>query len=115
VDGSGLSTENLITPQAAGWFLVKMSDSGIFRQSLAVAGEKGTLKSRFTNTVVSRKLQGKTGSLTGAISLVGYLKPSNYEEVVVVFFTNNPKQTANNLRRAIDDMVLLTSQLDYCK
>ncbi len=115
VDGSGLSTENQLTPQAAGWLLVKMSDSAIFRQSLAVAGEKGTLKSRFINTMVSGKLQGKTGSLTGAISLIGYLKPTDYEEVVVVFFTNHPKQSANNLRSAIDEMILLTSQLNSCK
>jgi D-alanyl-D-alanine carboxypeptidase/D-alanyl-D-alanine-endopeptidase (penicillin-binding protein 4) len=115
VDGSGLSTENLLTPQAVGWLLIKMSRSEIFRQSLAIAGQKGTLKSRFVNTAVAGKLQGKTGSLTGVISLVGYLQPVNYEEVVVIFFTNNPKETASSLRHAIDDMVLLTSQLSYCK
>jgi len=80
VDGSGLSVQNYLTPELLVEVLKYMHQSPyfeLFRNSLPIAGEDGTLANRMKNTAANRNLTAKTGSLTGVSVLSGYVMSRN--------------------------------------
>jgi len=119
VDGSGLSRQNLTTPRAIAKLLQTVaSDRSInqyFRKSLAIAGVDGTLTNRFKNTAAQGLLQAKTGSLTGAIALSGYINPPNYSEVIFSIMINNSNLTTKETQQYIDAIALLLTRLGTCR
>ncbi|HYX17504.1 MAG TPA: D-alanyl-D-alanine carboxypeptidase/D-alanyl-D-alanine-endopeptidase [Nostoc sp.] len=117
VDGSGLSRRNLVTPEAFVQTLrgiARTPTAYIYRASLPVAGKSGTLKGRFQDTPAEGIVQAKTGTLTGAISLSGYMNAPKYEPLVFSIIVNQSEQPATVLRQAIDEIVVLLTQLQRC-
>ena len=125
VDASGLSRQNLITPQTLVRILRLMSRSPSknlkqslvtesYRQSLAVAGINGTLKNRFRNASIQGNLWGKTGTLTGVGALSGYLKPNHYPEIVFSIIVNNSDLKSDKIRQTIDEIIVIINNLDQC-
>jgi D-alanyl-D-alanine carboxypeptidase, serine-type, PBP4 family len=113
-DGSGLSRYNLVTPRLLVQILKAMSGHPDFRASLAIAGVDGTLKKRFRNTIATNNIRGKTGTLTGAVSLSGYLTNPNLGEIIFSIMINNTSQSTATSRRVIDEIALLLVQLKKC-
>lgn len=117
VDGSGLSRRNLVTPEALVQTLrgiARTPTAYIYRASLPVAGKSGTLKGRFQDTPAEGIVQAKTGTLTGAISLSGYMNAPNYEPLVFSILVNQSEQPATVVRQAIDEIVVFLTQLQRC-
>ncbi|AUB37242.1 dacB, D-alanyl-D-alanine carboxypeptidase [Nostoc flagelliforme CCNUN1] len=117
VDGSGLSRRNLVTPEALVQTLqgiARTPTAYIYRASLPVAGRSGTLKGRFQNTSAEGIVQAKTGTLTGAISLSGYMNAPKYEPLVFSIIVNQSEQPATVVRQAIDEIVVFLTQLQRC-
>ncbi|MBD2525109.1 D-alanyl-D-alanine carboxypeptidase/D-alanyl-D-alanine-endopeptidase [Nostoc sp. FACHB-133] len=117
VDGSGLSRRNLATPEAFVQTLRGMARTPagyVYRASLPVAGKIGTLKGRFQNTSAEGIVQAKTGTLTGVVSLSGYINAPKYEPIVFSIIVNQSEQPATILRQAIDEIVVLLTQLQRC-
>ena len=117
VDASGLSRQNLITPQTLVEILRLMSrlpQSKSYRDSLAVAGANGTLKRRFHNTSVSGNLRGKTGTLTGVGTLSGYLFTNEHDTLVFSIVVNNSELNSRAIRQAIDEIVVTINTLEKC-
>ncbi|MGF1518351.1 MAG: D-alanyl-D-alanine carboxypeptidase/D-alanyl-D-alanine-endopeptidase [Nodosilinea sp.] len=113
-DGSGLSRHNLVSPVAFAETLQAMAvhpQGSVFRQSLAIAAQSGTLRNRFGGTALAGRLQGKTGALTGNVSLSGYVQPPNYAPLVFSIVINHSNQHASLLREKIDQLLLLVAQL----
>ena len=116
VDGSGLSRHNLISPEALVQTLRLMANSplgSVYRASLPVAGESGTLKNRF-NTPNRVILQAKTGTLSSVAALSGYVEVPNYEPLVFSIMVNQSDRSAAQVRAAIDEIVLLLNRLSGC-
>lgn len=116
-DGSGLSRQNLVSPEALVKTLqvmAKTPQAQIYRDSLAVAGVSGTLKTRFLNTPIRGKLHAKTGSLTGVSSLSGYLEVPNYETLVFSIILNSADFKTSLQHQVIDEIVLLLNDLRSC-
>ncbi|MBE9205720.1 D-alanyl-D-alanine carboxypeptidase/D-alanyl-D-alanine-endopeptidase [Nostoc sp. LEGE 06077] len=114
VDGSGLSRKNLISPEALVQVLQIIAaspEAKVFRASLPVAGVSGTLQGRFRNTSAQGIVQAKTGSLRGVISLSGYINSPQYEPLAFSIIVNQSEQPASNIRQAIDEIVVLLTQL----
>jgi D-alanyl-D-alanine carboxypeptidase/D-alanyl-D-alanine-endopeptidase (penicillin-binding protein 4) len=91
VDGSGLSPEDLTSPQQVGELLVQIAPTplgSVLRQSLAVAGRSGTLKRRMRNTGAAGRCRGKTGTLTGVSNLVGYCQSAGGHLLAFAIFTD---------------------------
>jgi D-alanyl-D-alanine carboxypeptidase/D-alanyl-D-alanine-endopeptidase (penicillin-binding protein 4) len=81
-------------------------DYQAFYDSLPVAGVDGTLKHRFAGTKAQGSVHAKTGSLTGACTLSGYLKADDGHAFDFVILMNNyPGKTAD--ARAIQDKLVL--------
>ena len=116
-DGSGLSRQNLVTPEAIAQTLKRMAqtpEASIYRASLPTAGVNGTLVRRFLNTSALGNLQAKTGTLTGVSALSGYLNVSGYQPLVFSLMVNQSDQSPTIQRQAIDEIVLLLTRLRSC-
>ncbi|MEG4226628.1 D-alanyl-D-alanine carboxypeptidase/D-alanyl-D-alanine-endopeptidase [Microcoleus sp. N9_B2] len=116
-DGSGLSRHNLITPEALVETLRFMANSpaaSIYRASLPIAGESGTLKNRFNITPNRVNLQAKTGTMSGVSALSGYIEVPNYEPLVFSIIVNQSDLSTAKMRSATDEIVLLLNRLRRC-
>ncbi|MBD2515831.1 D-alanyl-D-alanine carboxypeptidase/D-alanyl-D-alanine-endopeptidase [Nostoc sp. FACHB-973] len=117
IDGSGLSRRNLVTPEVFVQILrgiARTPAASIYRASLPVAGKSGTLKYRFQNTPAEGIVQAKTGTLTGVVSLSGYVNAPKYQPLVFSIIANQSEQPATVVRQAIDEIVVLLAQLQRC-
>ncbi len=117
-DGSGLSRHNLVTPNALVQTLQAMSASPqaeTFRNSLPVAGVSGTLQRRFQDTVGEGRVTAKTGTMTGASGLAGYIEPLNYEPLVFTILVNQSEHWASMQREATDEIVNLLARVEECE
>lgn len=107
VDASGLSRMNAVSPENLARLLVYMARSPyaeIFRRSLPIYGEDGTLRNRLRNTPVQGKGFAKTGSLYRVSSLSGYLVCRSGRTVafaIVMNFYTVPASEARALQDAI--------------
>lgn len=75
-EGSGLSRKDLVTPAATTTLLewvAKQPFAKAFENALPVAGVDGTLEHRFLGTAAANNLRAKTGTLTHAYALSGYV------------------------------------------
>ncbi len=75
-EGSGLSRRNLVSPEATTSLLVWIQRQPFARllvDALPIAGVDGTLKHRMNNTPAEGNLRAKTGTLTHAYALAGYV------------------------------------------
>lgn len=113
-DGSGLSRRNLIAPKAMVRLLTAMAGDRDFRNSLAIAGVDGTLANRFKGTSAAGLLQGKTGTITGVVSLAGYVKPNEYDEIAFTIMINNGNLPSRDLRSFVEAIALLLASLKSC-
>jgi serine-type D-Ala-D-Ala carboxypeptidase/endopeptidase (penicillin-binding protein 4) len=91
-DGSGLSRNDMVTADATVQLLTFMSKhryADIFRSALPVAGVDGTLRNRMKGTAAENNLRAKTGSLSSASSLSGYVTSASGENLVFSIIVNN--------------------------
>lgn len=115
-DFSGLSRQTLISPRFLTNLLREMAQTpsaSVFRDSLALMGERGTLRRRLVTTPITGKFWGKTGALTGTISLAGYWEIQPQRTLALAVLVNNSRLSAGDLRRAIDELLL--EILDQCQ
>lgn len=116
-DGSGLSRHNLVSPEAIAQTLQVMAQSSqasVYRDSLPVAGVSGSLRNRFRDTLAQGNVQAKTGTVTGAVTLSGYLNIPTYQPLVFSIMVNQSDQSISTLRQAIDEIVLVLTRLRSC-
>ena len=95
-DGSGLSRKNRISASDINTilkFMLKQPSCDDYLQSMAVAGESGTLKRRFKGTVWEKTFYGKTGTLNGVSALSGYWLRPNKEPVTFSFIGNGAENS----------------------
>jgi serine-type D-Ala-D-Ala carboxypeptidase/endopeptidase (penicillin-binding protein 4) len=75
-DGSGLSRNNRVTPgMLTKWLasVAKAPGGGMFVESLALAGEEGTLKRRFKGSKLVNEVRAKSGYIRNVRTLSGYV------------------------------------------
>ncbi|KST68223.1 D-alanyl-D-alanine carboxypeptidase/D-alanyl-D-alanine endopeptidase [Mastigocoleus testarum] len=116
-DGSGLSRKNLISPQALVQLLQGVARSPfakVYFNSLPIAGKTGTFKYRLRDTAAEGIVIAKTGTMTGVVSLAGYVNAPNYEPVVFSIMVNQTEQPIRVVRQAIDEIVVNLAQLRRC-
>ena len=110
LDGSGLSRQDLVSPTAVVQLLQYMYRSPA-REAwiglLPVAGEDGTLHSRFAGTAAAGRIFAKTGSLSHVAALSGYARRRNGQMLAFSILVNNFNGPAADLRAAIDHVCTL--------
>ncbi len=107
-DGSGLSRQNLVTPEAVVTLLqyaAKQPWGTLYAESFPVAGMDGSLADRMRNTPAQGLVLGKTGSLDHVKSLSGYATTVSGDRVVFSIFANNFDVPGHRAQEAIDAIV----------
>lgn len=99
VDGSGLSRNNIVTPNAFVKLLhfayTRLPDSDLLFESLPRSGIDGTLKHRLGGPSLGR-IHAKTGSMHGISSLAGYVRTANNQVLAFSILINDPVPGKNN-------------------
>lgn len=110
-EGSGLSRNNLTTPNATVALLNYMShhkSADVYLNGLPIAGVDGTLRNRMKDTPAAGNVRAKTGTLRWAISLSGHLKTAAGEPVIFSIMLNRySNMDPNHPARAEIDFIPL--------
>lgn len=108
-DGSGLSRQNLVTPESTVKLLAyvrKQPFGDVLFSSLPEAGVDGTLEKRFRDSPGQSRVRAKTGSLGDVNNLSGYGLSRSGRTVVFSVMVNNQPGDRKAVRTAIDAIVL---------
>jgi serine-type D-Ala-D-Ala carboxypeptidase/endopeptidase (penicillin-binding protein 4) len=108
-DGSGASWYNTLTPNTIVNLLCReyrdKSSFERFYESLAVAGNDGTLKNRMSGTSAQNNVHGKTGTLTGCNGISGYVRTKNDVLLAFSILINHCTMNQNEMRRFEDEVI----------
>ena len=109
IDASGLSRQNKVTAHVLAQLLYKIhSDPVLSRliESLPVGGESGTLRDRYIETAPDAVglVKAKTGTLTGTVSLAGYVQSGDreYAFVIIADKIRRTNSASDRARKTLD-------------
>jgi len=108
-DASGLSRKDLVTPRAVVQILRYAATQPwgeVYRSSLPVAGEDGTLSDRMKNTAAVGRVFAKTGTVEHVHTLSGYATSVRGAHLVFSILENNDHLHAQGANAAIDAIAL---------
>jgi D-alanyl-D-alanine carboxypeptidase/D-alanyl-D-alanine-endopeptidase (penicillin-binding protein 4) len=115
-DGSGLSRHNLVSPETIIRVLDVMRRDSLFAQyeaSFPVAGVDGTLERRMRGTPAEGNVRAKTGTLTGARSLSGYVRTRDGELVMFSMLANNFTTPVDEITRVQDILASALASMEW--
>jgi D-alanyl-D-alanine carboxypeptidase/D-alanyl-D-alanine-endopeptidase (penicillin-binding protein 4) len=104
-DGSGLSRKDLVTPRALVQLLRYAATQPwgeLYRSTLPVAGEDGTLSERMKNTPAAGRVFAKTGTIGHGNTLAGYATTVRGETLLFSILGNNNNLHAQDANKVID-------------
>ena len=111
-EGSGLSRNNLATPNATVALLQCMSkhaEADAYLKALPIAGVDGTLRNRMKNTPAAGNVRAKTGTLRWANSISGYVTTAAGERLIFSIMLNrySASDTEHSARAEIDKIAVM--------
>ena len=108
-DASGLSRENKVTANVMAQLLYKIHSDPLLAtliDGLPVSGESGTLQRRYVETAPDAVglVKAKTGTLTGTVSLAGYVQSGEreYAFVVIADKIRRTNSASDQARKTLD-------------
>ena len=113
-DGSGLSRNDLISPEAVVGILDVMRRSpnfDLFFQSLPIAGVDGTIRTRMKGTAAEGNLHAKTGTLSMVRSLSGYVRTADGRLIQFSILCNNWLAPQTEVDRVADAIGVALAEL----
>jgi len=109
IDGSGLSRRNLVQPRqtiALLEYMARSPDFRIFYDSLAIAGVEGTIRRRMASPPTKGNVHAKTGFISHARSLSGYVDDLNGDRWVFSMMCNHWIGSTSNIDGLIDKVCI---------
>ena len=88
-------------------FMNKHRYADVFRAALPIAGVDGTLRNRMKGTPAENNLRAKTGSLSSAASLGGYVTTAAGEKLAFAVIVNNYPSDVDPRAVCIDPIAVL--------
>ena len=111
-DGSGLSRGNRLTSRAISTLLWRMAQHPLgsyYQASMAIAGQRGTLRHRFRTPSLYGRFWGKTGTLSGVRSISGVLETQNGPRYVSMISNGGFAPNA-----VMGDVLLASQRVSQC-
>lgn len=108
-DGSGLASNNLVTPLAFTKLLHFMRAHptfAAFEAGLPVGGRSGTIKSRFVGTALAGKVRAKTGTISRVNALSGFVDRPDGSTLIFSIQANHQTIGGTRMLAAIDSVVV---------
>jgi D-alanyl-D-alanine carboxypeptidase/D-alanyl-D-alanine-endopeptidase (penicillin-binding protein 4) len=109
VDGSGLSSRNVISSETLLTVMRHMAADGTtspFVTALPIAGWDGSLASRMTGTAAQGNVRAKTGTMSNVRSLAGYVTTRDGELLAFAIIVNNFEGSGAAALKAIDAIAI---------
>ncbi len=106
-DGSGLARAGLVTPRAVVKLLNYAAEQPwgeLYRDTLPVGGLDGTLKERMRDSPARARIRAKTGTLTDANALAGYVETQAGESLVFAIFVNHHRLSDPRVLELMDSI-----------
>jgi len=103
-EGAGLSRKDLVTPAATTTLLAwvtKQPFANAFENAMPIAGVDGTLQHRFVGTAAANNLRAKTGTLTHAYALSGYVTDARGEHLAFSLMLDHYQRPTDALGRNV--------------
>ena len=103
-EGSGLSRRNLVSPEATTSLLVwihRQRFAKLFVDDLPIAGVDGTLKHRMRGTSAEGNLRAKTGTLTHAYALAGYVTDADGHKLAFAITLDRYQRPRDSMGRRL--------------
>ena len=114
MDGSGLSRQDLVSPET----IVRVLDAmrrgphfQVYFDALPVAGVDGTLRGRMRSTTAEANVRGKTGTLSNVRSLSGYVTNTGGRLLIFSVLCNNYLVPTAYVTRVQDSIAVRLSRL----
>lgn len=107
-DGSGLAESNRVTCEMLADLLTIAGSESPLADSLAVAGERGTLRERFKETPIAGHVHAKTGSLAGVRALSGFADSSTDDDALTFSYIINDPELAGDVEVQAQEPLLLS-------
>jgi D-alanyl-D-alanine carboxypeptidase/D-alanyl-D-alanine-endopeptidase (penicillin-binding protein 4) len=116
-EGSGLSRNNLTTPNATIALLQFMShhkSAEVYLSSLPIAGVDGTLRNRMKATPAAGNVRAKTGTLRWANSLSGHVTTASGERLLFCIMLNRYHNSDPNrsARADVDAIAIMLAEFN---
>lgn len=111
-DGSGLSRSNAVSAKFLVDLLTYMSTSksaDSFKESLAIAGKRGTMSSMADGTTADGRVYGKSGTMTRIKSFAGYVDSSSGKKLAYAMIINNHNCTSAQLKKYFENLMIKMS------
>jgi D-alanyl-D-alanine carboxypeptidase/D-alanyl-D-alanine-endopeptidase (penicillin-binding protein 4) len=108
-DGSGLSRKNLVTPRAIVQILrysAAQPWGELYRSSLPVAGQDGTLADRMKNTPAAGRVFAKTGTIGHTNAISGYTTTISGERLIFSAIGNSNNLHVQDANAVLDAIVV---------
>ncbi len=106
-DGSGLSRDDLATPESFVHLLAYAAGQpwgGAFLGTLPVAGEDGTLEGRMKGTAAAGRIQAKTGLVDHVEALSGFATTLRGERLIFSIMSDNHSASGRNAAAIVDSL-----------
>lgn len=106
-DGSGLSDQDLLTPETIVRVLDRIQRDTAFAayyNSMPIAGVDGTIDTRMKGTPAEGNVHAKTGTLAKARSLSGYVTTADGERLIFSILANNTTTPSLVVTRIADQI-----------
>ncbi|MEP7343765.1 MAG: D-alanyl-D-alanine carboxypeptidase/D-alanyl-D-alanine-endopeptidase [Gemmatimonadaceae bacterium] len=113
-DGSGLSRQDVVTPETLARVLDAMrrhTSFAVFYDALPIAGVDGTLAGRMRGTAAQGNVHAKTGTLDLVRSLSGYVTTGDGHQLIAVMLANNWTVSVREVERLQDAIFVRLAQL----
>jgi serine-type D-Ala-D-Ala carboxypeptidase/endopeptidase (penicillin-binding protein 4) len=110
LDGSGLSRRDFVTARAVTTLLHAMAQPPHrepFRATLPIAGIDGTIANRFKGSPCAGRLLAKTGTLSHARALSGYITTASGTEYVFSVIANNFLAPTRDIDTIVEEALAL--------
>jgi D-alanyl-D-alanine carboxypeptidase/D-alanyl-D-alanine-endopeptidase (penicillin-binding protein 4) len=108
-DGSGLSTNNTVTPRFMTDLLRKTAeDETIFKafeDSLPLAGQSGILQNKFKGSPLENNLRAKSGTLERVRSYAGYVRNRQGKLLAFCIIVNNYEGSGSAVRKRMEQLM----------
>jgi len=105
VDGSGVSSGNLVTCEIMRRIADHEPLTPIFENAFPVAGEEGTVADQFANSQFESNLKAKSSRSSTTAALLGYFTSSSEEKLTVSFMVNH-EDTQSWIESDLDDFFI---------
>jgi D-alanyl-D-alanine carboxypeptidase/D-alanyl-D-alanine-endopeptidase (penicillin-binding protein 4) len=114
-DGSGLSHQNLVSPNNTTSLLEMMWDHpyrSYYLESFSLGGVSGATRKRFRRTSAEGNVRTKTGTIAKVRTLSGYTWTQSGEPIIFSILVNHHVVPNSQIERIQDQIVVILSDME---